>query len=163
MLQNDTNLVTITDRAIEKVKEFTSAENKQDAGLRVYVSGGGCSGLTYGMSLDNNVGDDDISFEASPGLKIINYPRGYKQEPMEEFIDRSLINLGIDCIDLLQLHCPPSEIISKKETFEMMDEIVKKGKIVNYGVSVNKISDAMEAIQNPNVKSSCGCGHSFKA
>ena len=72
---------------------------------------------------------------------------------MEEFIDRSLINLGIDCIDLLQLHCPPSEIISKKETFEMMDEIVKKGKIVNYGVSVHKISDAMEAIQNPNVKS----------
>ena len=82
-----------------------------------------------------------------------NYPRGYKQEPMEEFVDRSLINLGIDCIDLLQLHCPPSEIISKKETFEMMDEIVKKGKIVNYGVSVHKISDAMEAIQNPNVKS----------
>ena len=82
-----------------------------------------------------------------------NYSRGYKQEPMEEFIDRSLMNLGVDCIDLLQLHCPPSEIISKKETFEMMDEIVKKGKIVNYGVSVHKISEAMEAIQNPNVKS----------
>ena len=82
-----------------------------------------------------------------------NYPRGYKQEPMEEFVDRSLINLGIDCIDLLQLHCPPSEIISKKETFEMMDEIVKKGKIAHYGVSVFKISEAMEAIQNPNVKS----------
>ena len=82
-----------------------------------------------------------------------NYPRGYKQEPMEEFVDRSLINLGIDCIDLLQLHCPPTEIISKKETFEMMDEIVKKGKIAHYGVSVFKISEAMEAIQNPNVKS----------
>ena len=82
-----------------------------------------------------------------------NYPKGYKQEPMEEFVDRSLINLGIDCIDLLQLHCPPTEIISKKETFEMMDEIVKKGKIAHYGVSVFKISEAMEAIQNPNVKS----------
>ena len=82
-----------------------------------------------------------------------NYPRGYKQEPMEEFVDRSLINLGIDCIDLLQLHCPPSEICSKKETYEMMDEIVKKGKIAHYGVSVFKISEAMEAIQNPNVKS----------
>ena len=80
-------------------------------------------------------------------------PEGYNLKNIEEFIDRSLINLGIDCIDLLQLHCPPSEIISKKETFEMMDEIVKKGKIVNYGVSVHKISDAMEAIQNPNVKS----------
>ena len=50
-----------------------------------------------------------------------------------------LINLGIDCIDLLQLHCPPSEICSKKETYEMMDEIVKKGKIAYYGVTVHKI------------------------
>ncbi len=86
-------------------------------------------------------------------IRGTNYSKGYKQEPMEEFIDRSLINLGVDCIDLLQLHCPPSEIISKKETFEMMDAIVKKGKIVNYGVSVHKISDAIEAIKNPNVKS----------
>ena len=79
-----------------------------------------------------------------------NYPRGYKQKHIEEFIDRSLINLGIDCIDLLQLHCPPSEICSKKETYEMMDEIVKKGKIAYYGVTVHKLSDAM---QFPNVKS----------
>jgi len=86
-------------------------------------------------------------------IRGTNYPKGYKQEPMEEFIDRSLMNLGIECIDLLQLHCPPSEIISKKETYEMMDEIVKKGKVSNYGVSVHKISDAMEAIKNPNVKS----------
>jgi aryl-alcohol dehydrogenase-like predicted oxidoreductase len=82
-----------------------------------------------------------------------NYPKGYKQKNIEEFVDRSLINLGIDCIDLLQLHCPPSEICSKKETYEMMDEIVKKGKIAHYGVSVHKLSDAMEAIQFPNVKS----------
>jgi len=86
-------------------------------------------------------------------IRGTNYPKGYKQEPMEEFVDRSLVNLGVDCIDLLQLHCPPSEIISKKETFEMMDRIVKKGKVANYGISVHKISDAMEAIQNPNVKS----------
>jgi len=86
-------------------------------------------------------------------IRGTNYPKGYKQEPMEEFIDRSLMNLGIECIDLLQLHCPPSEIIFKKETFEMMDKIVKKGKVKNYGVSVHKISDAMEAIKNPNVKS----------
>ena len=82
-----------------------------------------------------------------------NYPKGYKQEYIEEFIDRSLVNLGVDCIDLLQLHCPPSEICSKKETYEMMDEIVKKGKIAYYGVTVHKLSDAIEAIQFPNVKS----------
>jgi|TARA_B100001964_G_scaffold108643_1_gene121341 aryl-alcohol dehydrogenase-like predicted oxidoreductase len=82
-----------------------------------------------------------------------NYTKGYKEKHIEEFVDRSLIKLGIDCIDLLQLHCPPSEICAKKETYEMMDEIVKKGKIAHYGVSVWKISDAMEAIKFPNVKS----------
>jgi len=82
-----------------------------------------------------------------------DYPKGYKQHYVEEFIDRSLLNLGVDCIDLLQLHCPPSEICSKKETYEMMDEIVKKGKIKYYGVTVHKLSDAFEAIKFPNVKS----------
>ena len=82
-----------------------------------------------------------------------NYSKGYKGEYMEEFIDRSLVNLGVECIDLVQLHCPPSEDLSKKEIYEKMDKIVKKGKIAHYGVSVHKISDAMEAIKHPNVKS----------
>ena len=86
-------------------------------------------------------------------IRGTNYPKGYKHHPMEEFIDRSLKNLGIECIDLVQLHCPPLEIIKKKETFEKMDEFVKKGKIANYGVSVHTIEDAMEAIKYPNVKS----------
>ncbi len=81
-----------------------------------------------------------------------NYSKGFK-ENIEEFVDRSLINLGIDCIDLVQLHCPPTEICSKKEMYEMMDEIVKKGKIAYYGISVYKLVDAMAAIQFPNVKS----------
>jgi aryl-alcohol dehydrogenase-like predicted oxidoreductase len=82
-----------------------------------------------------------------------NYSKGFKGEYMEEFVDRSLVNLGVECIDLVQLHCPPSEDLSKKETYEKMDKIVKKGKIAHYGVSVHKISDAMEAIKHPNVKS----------
>ena len=78
---------------------------------------------------------------------------GYNLKNIEEYIDRSLLNLGIDCIDLLQLHCPPPETCSRKETYKMMDEIVKKGKIAHYGVSVETISEAMDAIQYPNVKS----------
>ena len=78
---------------------------------------------------------------------------GYNPQNIESFIDRSLKNLGVECIDLLQLHCPPSDVCSKKETYEMMDDIVKKGKILHYGVSVEKVSEAMDAIQFPNVKS----------
>ena len=78
---------------------------------------------------------------------------GYNPQNIESFIDRSLKNLGVECIDLLQLHCPPSDVCSKKETFEMMDDIVQKGKILHYGVSVEKVSEAMDAIQFSNVKS----------
>jgi len=78
---------------------------------------------------------------------------GYNSQNIESFIDRSLKNLGVECIDLLQLHCPPSDVCSKKETYEMMDDIVKKGKILHYGVSVEKVSEALDAIQFPNVKS----------
>ena len=78
---------------------------------------------------------------------------GYNLKNIESFIDRSLSNLGVDIIDLVQLHCPPSEICGKPETYEMMDEIVKKGKIKYYGVSVEKVSEALDAIKHPNVKS----------
>ncbi len=94
-----------------------------------------------------------VSTKLGRRIRGTNYPKGYKQDPMEEFIDRSLINLGVEQIDLVQLHCPPVEICSKKETFEMMDEFVKKGKIANYGVSVYNLSEAIESIKFPNVKS----------
>jgi aryl-alcohol dehydrogenase-like predicted oxidoreductase len=86
-------------------------------------------------------------------IRGTNYPRGYKHEPMEEFIDRSLINLGLEQIDLVQLHCPPVEICKNPETFEKMDEIVKKGKVANYGISVYNLSEAFEAIKFDNIKS----------
>ena len=82
-----------------------------------------------------------------------NYQKGYKHAHMEEFIDRSLKNLNIECIDLLQLHCPPNEICSDPKTYELLDKIVQKGKISHYGVSVHNLDDAYSAIKFPNVKS----------
>ncbi len=82
-----------------------------------------------------------------------NYEKGFKEKYMEEFVDRSLINLGIESIDLVQLHCPPSESISNKEMYEIMDDLVARGKIRHYGISVHKVSDALEAINFPNIKS----------
>ena len=82
-----------------------------------------------------------------------NYEKGFKEKYMEEFVDRSLINLGIESIDLVQLHCPPSDSISNKEMYEIMDDLVAKGKIQYYGISVHKVSDALEAINFPNIKS----------
>ncbi len=86
-------------------------------------------------------------------IRGTNYEKGYKHFPMEEFVDRSLKNLGVEQIDLVQLHCPPIEFYKNSETFELMDEIVKKGKIANYGVSVYNLSEAFEAMKFKNVKS----------
>ena len=97
---------------------------------------------------------EKIYVATKTGQRLRPYiPDGYNLKTIEKFIDRSLNNLGIECIDLLQLHCPPTEICSKKELYEMMDEFVKKGKILHYGVSVFNISEALSAIKFPNVKS----------
>ena len=57
----------------------------------------------------------------------------YDKDLMESFVDRSLSNLNIETIDLLQMHCPPTEVYSSDNTFEMLDYLVGKGKIQNYG------------------------------
>ena len=97
----------------------------------------------------------DIYVTTKLGRRIrgTNYSKGYKHEPIEEFIDRSLLNLKLEKIDLVQLHCPPLEILKKPETFEKMDHLVKKGKILNYGVSVYNLSEAIESLKYDNVKS----------
>ena len=72
---------------------------------------------------------------------------------MESFVDRSLSNLNIETIDLLQMHCPPTEVYSSNHTFEMLDYLVNKGKIQNYGFSVETVDQALECIKKPNTKS----------
>ena len=77
---------------------------------------------------------------------------GYNRENLTAFIDRSLRNLETDALDLLQLHCPPTEIYYKPEMFELLDEFVKQGKIRYYGVSVERVEEALKAIEYPNVQ-----------
>ena len=97
---------------------------------------------------------EKIYVTTKSGLRLQPFvPEYYNLSNFEKFINRSLRNLGVEQIDLLQLHCPPTELCSKKEVYEMMDVFVKKGKIAYYGVSVFKIEEALQAIQFPNVKS----------
>jgi aryl-alcohol dehydrogenase-like predicted oxidoreductase len=78
---------------------------------------------------------------------------GYNKANLEGFIDRSLKNLGVDCLDLVQLHCPPTEVYYRPEVFQALDEIKAAGKIANYGVSVEKVEEALKAIEFPGVVS----------
>ncbi|MCV3764419.1 aldo/keto reductase [Rhizobium sp. TRM95796] len=78
---------------------------------------------------------------------------GYTKANIEAFIDRSLTNLGVETLDLVQLHCPPTEVYYRQEMFAALDELTAKGKIRYYGVSVEKVEEALKAIEFPNVVS----------
>ena len=131
---------------------FTSLDNGVNFFDTADVYGDGRSEKFIGEILKNT--KEKIYVATKAGRRLDPHvSEGYNLNNIEAFIDRSLLNLGIDTIDLLQLHCPPSDICGKSETYEMMDEIVKKGKIKYYGVSVEKVSEALDAIQFSNVKS----------
>ena len=77
----------------------------------------------------------------------------YNKELMESYVDQSLSNLNVETIDLLQMHCPPTEVYSSDHTFDMLDHLVSKGKIQHYGFSVQTVDEALACIKRPNTKS----------
>ena len=77
---------------------------------------------------------------------------GYDHEYLSAFVERSLENLGVEALDLLQLHCPPTEVYRQDATFEALDRLQGAGKIKNYGVSVEKVEEARMALSYPGVK-----------
>jgi aryl-alcohol dehydrogenase-like predicted oxidoreductase len=78
---------------------------------------------------------------------------GYNRKNITAFVERSLDNLGMDALDLLQLHCPPTQVYYMPEVFGILDDLVKDGKLRYYGVSVEKVEEALKAIEFPNVQS----------
>jgi aryl-alcohol dehydrogenase-like predicted oxidoreductase len=79
-------------------------------------------------------------------------PEGYSRGNFTAWIERSLRNLNTDAIDLLQLHCPPTEVYYMPEVFGVLDDLVKAGKLRHYGVSVEKVEQALKAVEFPNVQ-----------
>jgi aryl-alcohol dehydrogenase-like predicted oxidoreductase len=78
---------------------------------------------------------------------------GYNRKNLTSFVERSLKNLNTDSIDLLQLHCPPTRVFYMPEVFGILDDLVKEGKLKFYGVSVEKVEEALKAVEFPNVQS----------
>ncbi|NKK72877.1 aldo/keto reductase [Rhizobium leguminosarum bv. viciae] len=78
---------------------------------------------------------------------------GYSVENLNKWIDRSLKNLETDCLDLVQLHCPPTDLYYRPEVFGQLDRLVEQGKIRNYGVSVERVEEALKAIEYPGIAS----------
>ncbi len=78
---------------------------------------------------------------------------GYSRENLTGFVERSLKNLGSSTIDLLQLHCPPTDVYYRPEVFGILDNLVKAGKLRYYGVSVKSPEEGLKAMDYPNLQS----------
>jgi aryl-alcohol dehydrogenase-like predicted oxidoreductase len=86
------------------------------------------------------------------GRRLVPHNKeGYNRKNITGFVEDSLKNLDVEAIDLLQLHCPPTEVYNDPEVFGILDGLKEKGKILNYGVSVEKVEEALKAIEYPDV------------
>jgi aryl-alcohol dehydrogenase-like predicted oxidoreductase len=97
--------------------------------------------------------DETILIATKAGRRLDPHEAdGYNQSNLTAFVERSLGNLETDALDLVQLHCPPTEVYYRPEVFGVLDDLVEAGKVRHYGVSVEKVEEALKAIEYPNVK-----------
>jgi aryl-alcohol dehydrogenase-like predicted oxidoreductase len=78
---------------------------------------------------------------------------GYSRDNLVSWVDRSRRLLGVEALDLLQLHCPPTDLYRSDRVFRVLDDLVRDGRIRHYGVSVERIDEALLALQYPGVQS----------
>jgi aryl-alcohol dehydrogenase-like predicted oxidoreductase len=116
------------------------------------VYGDGRSERLIGRLLEDRRGEE-IFVATKAGRRLDPHtPEGYDHDNLSRFVERSLENLRVEALDLLQLHCPPTEAYRQDETFEALDRLQEAGKIKNYGVSVEKVEEARMALSYPGVK-----------
>lgn len=97
--------------------------------------------------------NDEILVGTKAGRRLDPHTaEGYNYDNLSAFVERSLVNLGVEALDLLQLHCPPTETYRQDSTFEALDRLQEAGKVRNYGVSVETVEEAKMALSYPNVK-----------
>lgn len=116
------------------------------------VYGDGRSERLIGRLLEERR-EDEVFVATKAGRRLDPHtPEGYDHDHLSAFVERSLENLDVEALDLLQLHCPPTEAYRQDETFEALDRLQDAGKIKNYGVSVEKVEEARMALDYPGVK-----------
>ncbi len=96
--------------------------------------------------------DDEILVATKAGRRLDPHTaEGYDHANLSAFVERSLKNLRLEALDLLQLHCPPTEAYRQDSTFEALDALKQAGKVRHYGVSVEKVEEARMALDYPGV------------
>lgn len=116
------------------------------------VYGDGRSEQTIGTWLRENP-QTPMTVATKMGRRVEQEPENYTLENFRAWTDRSRRNLGVDRLDLVQLHCPPTATITSDETYDALDALHESGAIANYGVSVETVDQALAAISRPAVAS----------
>ena len=127
-----------------------------DSGVRFFdtadVYGDGRSERLIGSFL-RGLGDHDVVVATKVGRRAPQVPEHFTLENLRAWVDRSRTNLGVECLDLVQLHCPPSPVYGTDAVFDALDVLVDEGRLASYGVSVETRAEALAAISRPNVAS----------
>jgi aryl-alcohol dehydrogenase-like predicted oxidoreductase len=95
----------------------------------------------------------ELTVATKMGRRVEQIPSNYNLDAFRAWNDRSRENLGVDTIDLVQLHCPPTEVYSTDAVFDALDTLVQERRVAAYGVSVETCAEALTAIARPNVAS----------
>ncbi|MDR0482914.1 MAG: aldo/keto reductase [Cellulomonadaceae bacterium] len=95
--------------------------------------------------------DAEVMVATKMGRRVDQVPENYVLDNFRAWTDRSRKNLGVDRLDLVQLHCPPTAVYSSDEVFDALDTLVSDGAIAAYGVSVETCDEALTAIARPGV------------
>jgi aryl-alcohol dehydrogenase-like predicted oxidoreductase len=114
------------------------------------VYGDGRSEQVIGAFLADHA-DAGLTVATKMGRRAEQVPENYVLEHFREWTDRSRRNLGVDRLDLVQLHCPPTPVYSQDEVFDALDTLVAEGVMAAYGVSVETVDEALAAIARPGV------------
>jgi aryl-alcohol dehydrogenase-like predicted oxidoreductase len=127
-----------------------------DAGVTLFdtadVYGDGRSEQIIGRFLRDNP-DSGITVATKMGRRGPQHPGEFTLANFRDWTDRSRRNLGVDTLDLVQLHCPPTPVFSSDAVYDALDLLVEEGAIANYGVSVETCDEALAAISRPGVAS----------
>ncbi|MPV37489.1 aldo/keto reductase [Georgenia subflava] len=111
------------------------------------VYGDGRSEQLIGAFLGQNPGAD-LTVATKMGRRVEQVPESYRLEAFRAWTDRSRANLGVDRLDLVQLHCPPSAVLTSPEVSDALETLVAEERIAAYGVSVETCDQALDAIES---------------